>query len=236
MYLSDPTRPLRGTRAAQAFGDCVDAIAAGRLGRRAKRTRPKGAADETAQAWRAAVWTLGLGIAILLGIFWQTGWSAVSTWYNSDTFGHCFLILPAAGYLAWRRQALLLEAPPQATLWGLALLALAACGWLVGELTGTLVVQQFALVAMIQSLAWALLGHRATWILAFPLFFLFLAVPFGDFLIPPLQDFTAEFVVRALRLVDMPVYVDGWMIHIPSGSFHVAEACAGARFLISTVA
>ena len=34
----------------------------------------------------------------------------------------------------------------------------------------------------------------------------------------------------------MPFYLDGLMIHIPSGSFYVAEACAGARFLICAVA
>ena len=232
MPLADQRRAGRAADTAQAFGDCIDAQTAGRS--QPRTVEPVG--PDTAQAWRHAAWALGLGLAALLAVFWQTAWSAVSTWSSSDTFGHCFLIIPAAGYLAWRRKSALLPVPPEATLWGLVLLVPAATGWLIGELSGTLVIQQFALVAMAQSLIWTVLGHRAARILAFPLFFLFFAVPFGEFLIAPMQDFTAHFVVRALRMTSMPVFVDGWMIYIPSGSFHVAEACAGVRFLISTIA
>jgi EpsI family protein len=61
-------------------------------------------------------------------------------------------------------------------------------------------------------------------------------VPFGSFLVPPLQDFTARFVVQFLAWTGIPVYSDGWVIQIPAGTFYVAEACAGVRFLISSTA
>jgi EpsI family protein len=60
-------------------------------------------------------------------------------------------------------------------------------------------------------------------------------VPFGQGLIPVLQDFTAAFAVRVLRLLEIPVFLDGVLIAIPSGLFEVAEACAGLRFLIANV-
>ena len=53
---------------------------------------------------------------------------------------------------------------------------------------------------------------------------------------PSLQDFTAGFVVRALELLGVPVYSDGTLISIPAADFQVAEACAGIRFLVASLA
>ena len=41
----------------------------------------------------------------------------------------------------------------------------------------------------------------------FPLGFLFFAVPFGDFLLPVLMQWTADFTVLALRATGIPVYL-----------------------------
>ncbi|MFV2055864.1 MAG: exosortase A, partial [Thiohalomonadales bacterium] len=61
-------------------------------------------------------------------------------------------------------------------------------------------------------------------------------VPFGEFLIPILQDFTAVFTVKSLRLVGIPVFWEGLYFHLPTGSYEVAEACSGIRYLIASVA
>ena len=108
--------------------------------------------------------------------------------------------------------------------------------WLVGDIAGAQILRHFALVAMIQALCWSVLGTAVVRALAFPLFYLYFAVPFGLFMIAPLQDFTAAYVVWLLQLTGMPVYLDGIMIYIPSGAFEVAEACAGVRYLISMLA
>ena len=51
-----------------------------------------------------------------------------------------------------------------------------------------------------------------------------------------LQDYTTWFVIVTLNLLSIPVFVDGVYLSIPAGDFHVAEACAGLRFLVATVA
>src|SRR3546814_20816354 len=43
-------------------------------------------------------------------------------------------------------------------------------------------------------------------------------------------------VVHLLRLTGMPVFLDGYLIQIPTGSFLVAEACSGVRYLLVSVA
>ncbi len=186
--------------------------------------------------WAPAAASLAVGTAVLTALFWDTAAAMVRTWLDSELYAHGFLIVPIAGFLCWRRRHALAQSTPAPWLWGLVAMAAAAFAWMLGAAAGTLVVQQFALVAMVQALAVTVLGPRVSKILAVPLLYLLFAVPFGSFLIAPLQDLTARFTVVALQLAGIPVRVDGLLLHIPSASFVVAEACAGVRFLLSTLA
>ena len=198
-------------------------------------------AAEAAQRELARQWTLAaivavLGIACLISLFIDTAASMVQTWQASSSFGHGFLIVPISLFLVWRMRDRLSQIAPKASVWGLAVMPVAAAAWLLGDTAGALVIQQLALILMLQAMVLAVLGWPATRIMAFPLFYLYFAVPIGTFAIEPLQDFTAHFTVRLLQQIGIPVYLDGIFIHIPSGSFEVAEACAGLRFLISSIA
>ena len=179
------------------------------------------------------IWFLVL-CALLLS-FAGTVSSMVSTWWNSASYNHCFLVPLISGYLVWERRAMFSSVAPR--IWWPGIAGVLACSglWLVGRLGGAMVVEQFALVFMIQASFLAVFGWQAVRVLVLPLGFLLFAVPFGDFLVAPLQDFTAVFTVWALRLIDIPVFMEGVFISTPSGDFHVAEACSGVRFLIATV-
>jgi exosortase A len=160
----------------------------------------------------------------------------VATWYDSVTFNHGFLIVPICIYLVWQRRSEI-AATPFAPEWrGLLLVGLASAGWLLGAVSGTLVVQQFAVVAIFQATVLTMFGRRLTKLLQFPLLYLYFAVPFGLALVPPLQDVTARFSVGLLKLAGVPVFVDGNMIAISTGNFLVAEACSGIRYLIASIA
>lgn len=199
------------------------------------------APDPEAEATLRRQWQWSLGAifvvwAGLIAIFFETGQSMVQTWLASTLFGHCFLIPPVSAYLIWIRRKRLSGLAPRIALLGFPMLAVLAFGGLIGAVSDTQAVQQLAFVSMLVVSVITILGWRIAWRIAFPLFFLFFTIPFGEFAIAPLQDVTAIFVVYMLQLIGIPVYLDGLFIHIPSGSFEVAEACAGVRFLISTVA
>ena len=181
-----------------------------------------------------AITVLVVGVALLLGIFSSTAWSLVEIWSTSHLYGHGFLIVPIMLFLVWRKRAALAETDVVPFYWGIPFIAFGALVWLLGNIASINMVEQFAFVSLIVALVLTVAGLQVFMALAFPLFFLVFAVPFGGFLIPPLQLFTADFAVSALQLSGIPVYLDGLMIHIPSGRFHVAEACSGARFLISS--
>jgi exosortase A len=186
--------------------------------------------------WAASAAGVALGTAALIGLFWDTAVSAVLTWHGSDLYGHGFLIVPIAGFLCWRRRLALAGATPEPCFWGLVPMAAAGFAWMVGAATGTVLVQQLALVAMVQALCLTVLGTRVVEILVLPLLYLFFAVPFGNFLIAPLQDLTARATVLVVQLAGVPLRVEGILLQIPSASFQVAEACAGVRFLLASLA
>ncbi len=178
----------------------------------------------------AATW---LGVAAIL---WQSTASMVAVWWGSTAFNHGFLIVPAVLYLVWdRRDRLGAQAPHPAPVALLGVLG-ATLATFAASVAGVDIVAHFALVLALQSATVALVGWRVARATLFPLAFLYFAVPFGEFLVPPLQDFTATFTVVALRIVGIPVYSDGLFLTIPNGRFEVAEACAGVRFLIAMVA
>jgi exosortase A len=185
--------------------------------------------------WQAALGTLLLLALGLVAATMESIQSMVRVWLAATTYHHCFLVLPISLYLAWQRrkalQAMLPEQEP------LALAGIFAFGllWLIGRAGGILLFEHVAVVGMLISLVIALLGRRIAKEIAFPLAFLFFMVPFGDFLVPHLQQFTANFAVALIRLAGIPVFHDGIIIEIPGGVFEVAEACAGIRFLIANV-
>ncbi|MBK7792235.1 MAG: exosortase A [Betaproteobacteria bacterium] len=114
-------------------------------------------------------------------------------------------------------------------------LALAAFAWLVGELATVNALSQFALVAMLGLAVPVVVGSKAAGIVLFPLSFLFFAVPFGEFLLPQLMEWTATFTIAAIKASGIPVYREGLQFVIPSGSWSVVEACSGVRYLIASV-
>jgi exosortase A len=185
--------------------------------------------------WPAAFCVFSLAVLALVGLFWPTVRSMTETWWNVTTYSHGFVIFPISGYLIWRKRGRLAALTPRPQPLGLLLVAGAAFAWLLGDFAGVTLLTQVAWIGMVQALVLSVYGWPITSRLLFPLFFLFFAVPFGNFLIPHLQDLTAHFVVAALRATGIPVYRDALYIHIPTGSFFVAEACAGIRFLISTI-
>lgn len=196
--------------------------------------QPDGAATALLGTWPVAA-ALGIAAVLaLLALYWQTAWSTVAIWERSETFAHGFLIFPISIYLIWTRRRALAALSPKPDWRGSAVLAALGFGWLLANLAGVLVVEQLALIAMIPTLVWTLLGFEVAWSIAFPLAFLFLAVPMGEALIPWMMEFTADFTVKALQLTGIPVYREGLFFSIPSGEWSVVEGCSGLRYLIAS--
>jgi exosortase A len=187
-------------------------------------------------AWTLPLAGLALGLLALGLLFRAEVAAAVTTWDRSAAYTHCWLVLPIAAWLAWSRRERLETLRPRPSL----LLALPALGgalaWLVAERLGIMEGRQLVLIGLVWVLVLAVLGWRIALAMAGPLAYLIFLVPFGEFLTPLLQDLTLRMIELGLRATGVPHYIDGLIIEIPSGTFLVAEACAGLRFLIAALA
>ena len=185
---------------------------------------------------RGVAISLGAGVVALGALFHQEVAAAVHVWMESTAYNHCFLVIPIAIYLVWDRRDTLhgftAQPMPLIALAGIPL----ALVWLLAERLGIMEGRQLAAMSMIELLALAVLGWKPWWLLAGPLLYLYFLVPFGDFLTPRLQDVTTVFVQHGLNLLQIPAYITGYTIEIPEGTFYIAEACAGLRFLIASIA
>jgi exosortase A len=186
--------------------------------------------------WRAPLLALAAALAAWGALFAQEVAAAVRVWDSSAAYNHCWLILPIAAWLAWQRRARLVTmVPAPAPLVVLLLLPL-GFGWLLAERLGIMEGRQLAAVAIGITMTVAVLGLRFGRAMAGPLAYLVFLVPFGEFTVPWLQRVTARMIEFGLGFTGIPHYVDDIIIEIPAGTFLVAEACAGLRFLIAAIA
>jgi exosortase A len=167
-------------------------------------------------------------------LFYDTVASMVSIWLRSETFAHGFLILPISLWLVWRRRDELAGAVASPQPWVLLLTAAGGLVWLLAHMVDVNVVRQLAFIGILITGLWALLGTALAWRLAFPLAFLFLAVPMGEGLIQPLMDFTADTTAALVRMTGIPIYREGRFLYLPSGTWSVVEGCSGVRYLIAS--
>ena len=174
--------------------------------------------------------------AALCALFPREAAGAVRVWLGSTAYNHCFLIIPVAIYLAWNRRYVLEQTVPRPDLRFLVLLLPLIAAWLVTAMASVMELQQLIVVTMYQVIALTVFGWRVYRAMLLPFLYLYFLVPFGYELVPWLQDVTAWFAIQGLRLVGIPVYSDGMLIEVPAGNFVIAEACAGLRFLIASIA
>lgn len=191
------------------------------------------AGDASSRRLHLAV--LALGLLWLLFWYRDTFMAMVSIWDRSETFAHGFVIAPISAWLVWRRRHFIRNLPIEPSLLGVVFGLGAGFAWLLGELASVDAVSQFAFVGMVVGFIWAVMGTAVVRTYAFPIGFLFFMVPFGEFMFPTMMDWTANFIIWAVRASGVPVYAEGYNLVIPSGRWEVVEGCSGVRYLMASV-
>jgi len=186
-------------------------------------------------AWPTTLVLIGLVLAMIGYSYRETLAAMAEIWWRSDTYAHGFLVPVISGWLAWRSRHRLVNLAPGIWLLPVVPLACMVFAWLLGDLTDVNALTQFSVVAIIVLACAALLGKSVSRQLAFPLLFLFFAVPIGDFLMPKLMEWTADFTVMMLSSSPVRTWPPIASAAIPSGNWSVVEACSGLRYLVSSV-
>lgn len=174
---------------------------------------------------------------MLLALFFPVLRWLAGEWLGNDFYSHGVLVPFISGFLAWRLWA---RRPPAMPLhggsWGgLALTAAGLVTYLLGLMQRASFVAAVAMIAILAGLVWYLLGATTLRRLAFPILFLIFMVPlpFVEPMSMPLAQLTGGLSAQTVRLLGVPITVDGAQVTLPNANLAVGAQCSGLRSIVA---
>jgi EpsI family protein len=171
-------------------------------------------------------------IALAVLTYWPSTQALWVFWTNDNTAGaHGFIVAPLAAWLLFRaRHELDTVAARPSRLAGV-LLVLCSVAWLVFWRAGIQELHLLLLPVLMGLSVTTALGWRAAWIVAFPIGYLYFAVPAWGFFIEPLEMLTVHAMGVLAPLIGVPSHTQGTLVIMPNGIIEVAHGCSGQAFL-----
>jgi exosortase A len=189
--------------------------------------------ERIAPEWREPLGALAVALGLLMLVARREWVEMFHQWWDIDTYNHILLVPVIITWLVSLKAGEFARIAPRPWLPGLGLVAAGLLIWLVGRITDINLIAHVGAVGTVQGAVVAVLGLRASLLLALPLCFAAFLVPFGDEIIAPLQMITAKISTTLTHWSGVPAEVDGINIYTPVGLFIVAEACSGVKFLVA---
>jgi exosortase A len=184
-------------------------------------------------ARRRALAAMGLVIATFVA-FWPTLLSLRERWEDTvgRTYTHGYIVVLLVFWMIWRDRDRLAAAPAKSFLPALLLAVAGAIAWLVAYRAGLQIVHQAALPALAAVAVLTVFGWPVLRALAFPLAWLYLAIPVWDAILPLLNSISVFAVRFLLRVADVPAFFVNNRFEIPGGTFEIADGCSGVHFFV----
>jgi exosortase len=157
-------------------------------------------------------------------------WLVVRWWYDPN-YGHAFLVLPVALFLAWQQRERLRRVVRRPGWVGLLVLGVAVAVHVVALAGDDYVASALTIPVAVAGLLWLLHGLPLLRQLWFPVAFLVFVAPFpwGEVLDARLQALTTALAGWLLGLVGVEARVVGAEISLAGSTFEVGAACSGLR-------
>jgi len=160
---------------------------------------------------------------------------AVRRWGAQEEYSHGFLIPAISAWLLWTRRQVIIESLGRPSWSGLLVGALAAAIHIIGELSALFVLSQLAMILALFGASLCIGGTGLLRVTFVPIAFLAFAIPLPYFLDSSLswrlQLLSSQLGVTFIRLLDVPVYLEGNVIDLGNYKLQVVEACSGLRYL-----
>ena len=190
---------------------------------------------------------LVITIILLILLYIPTLTELVQLWWNDPNYSHGFLVPIISSYLIWNRIETLKQFDFRPFPWGIILLLggllllLAGKGTeMIGGERGALFLKGFSLIIVWSGMLLLLIGKRVVCEMVFPLVYFLFMIPLPDgifaMVTTPLQSYVTSITTTALQLFSIPALREGNLIHLPSLTLGVTEACSGIRSLLTLLA
>jgi len=180
-------------------------------------------------AWGVIAFSL-----LLMGLlFQQTLFGLHVRWSElNGGYSHGYMLVGIVVFILYEHYQHGIEYPIAPIYWPLMLAFGASFVWFFGFAVQLQLAEQIALPAILTSWLTAIFGWRLGLKLLIPISYLYLAIPLWDFLLLPLRHATVAMVELGIGWLNIPAYIDGFRIHLPSGILVVAGGCAGLNYLL----
>jgi exosortase D (VPLPA-CTERM-specific) len=174
-------------------------------------------------------------VLIAVATFYGALAELVRRWIAQDEYSHGFFIPAIALWLIWMRRDALVASLGRPSWGGLVLVLLAALMHAVGELSAFFLLSQLGFIVALLGIVLGLGGFPLLRVTFVPIVFLAFAIPLPYFIDSVLswrlQLISSELGVWFIRLMQVPVYLEGNVIDLGQYKLQVVEACSGLRYL-----
>jgi exosortase B len=176
--------------------------------------------------------------ASFLAAYFPTIKSLIDGPWQTEQEGHGPLIIAAALWLVWQSREKLKSTPlSPAPIAGWVVLISSLILMFLARTQGVLTVEVLSAIPVIAGCVLLLAGWTVLRVLAFPICFLFFAVPVPDWMIDaatvPLKVFISDVVTQVLYELGYPIAQNGVMIMIGSYQLMVKDACSGMNSIFA---
>ncbi len=176
----------------------------------------------------------GLWVAVAL-IYWPSSKALGGFW--SDTadraYTHGYLVLLISLALVVRERAALAAVTVRPLPRALVALWLLSAAWVWCYQAAVQDLHLLLLPLLLCAALLSVLGVQAVRVLAFPIGFLYFAMPVWSDLVGVLQSLSIRANSALIWLTGLPAYITGDMVHVPAGTLEIAGGCSGLHsFLI----
>lgn len=161
----------------------------------------------------------------------------VRQWSSDDNYSHGFFVIPLAAFFVWERREALLQAPRRPSVLGAGIILASLLLFLAGTFGAELFLTRVSLIGVVAGSVLFVWGRDQFRTLLFPIAFLLLMVPLPAIIFNqiafPLQLVASQAGESVIAAAGVPVLREGNVLHLPSRTLEVVEACSGIRSLVS---
>ncbi len=179
-------------------------------------------------------------LAALLGLYYPVLVAMAHDWSTNDNYSHGFFIPLISGYMVFAMKDELRNISLRPANWGLFLL-LAGVGQLyIARVGSEYFLQRTSLILVLLGMVIFLMGKAMTRKLLLPIAHLLFMVPLPAIIWNkiafPMQLFSSAVTEVVVRLIGIPIFREGNVLHLAQTTLEVVDACSGLRSLTTMFA
>ncbi len=181
-----------------------------------------------------------LVLVALMALYFPFLQTLVADWNSNDDYSHGYFIPFIVIYMIFSIRDKLAEQPIRPANSGLLLIIVGLAILIVTKIGSEFFLQRTSLIVVLLGVVLFLLGSAYFRLLSLPILYLVFMVPLPAIIWNkisfPLQLFGSYLTEQVVRLLGIPIFREGNVLHLAETTLEVVTACSGLRSLITMFA